>query len=119
MLSRLTCLAVVLSFLLSACGGGSSAPRAVDQQPATNDDGTPTTAVITARFDPSGGEVPLPNNLLFSGTTDLTLNLPIADPSDPAAGPLLAINALDGWGTVTPWVANFSSTIAPASVIPR
>ncbi|MEM9532742.1 MAG: lipase [Pseudomonadota bacterium] len=103
--------------VLAACGGGSSSPRAEDAPPATNDNGQPTTGVITAVFDAAGGDVPLPNNLLFSGTTDLTLNIPIADPTNPAAGPLLALNALDGWGTVTPWAAAFTGTLDVSSVL--
>ncbi len=114
---RLSLLAVALALVLGACGSSGKAPRAQPAPPAVNDDGNPTTAIITARFDPANGVVPLPNNLLFSGTGDLTLNIPVANPSSPAAGPLLALNALDGWGTVTPWVQNFTSTINPATVV--
>ena len=80
-------LALSSSLLLSACGGGSNSSRAVAAPPATNSGGTPVTAVITARFDPSNAVVPFPTNLLLSGTTDLTLNIPVANPTnigDPA-----------------------------------
>ncbi|MFK7955272.1 MAG: hypothetical protein AB8B96_04195 [Lysobacterales bacterium] len=112
---RISGITLVMLTVLAGCGGGSSAPRAVDTPPVVNDNGQPTTRILTATFDAAAGVVPLPNNLLFSGTTDLTLNLPIADPSDPAAAPLQAINALDGWGTTTPWQAGFASA-ADASI---
>ncbi len=101
---------------LAGCGSSGNAPRAVDAGPATNDDGTVTTATVTARFDPSNGVVPLPNNLLFSGTTDLTLNIPVADPTSASAGPTLALNALDGWSTTSNWVANFSTNLDASTV---
>ncbi len=115
---RISGILLVMLVVLAGCGGGSNAPQAVDAPPVINDNGQPTTGVLTAVFDAANGVVPLPNNLLFSGTTDLTLNLPIADPSDPAASPLVAINALDGWGTTTPWQAGFSGTIDASTVLP-
>ncbi len=69
-----------------------------------------------AAFDPSTGVVPFPNNLLLSGTTDLTLNIPVADPSSPSAGPTLAMNALDGFSTTAPWSTTFSTPIDAASL---
>ncbi|XQW83774.1 VolA/Pla-1 family phospholipase [Thalassotalea piscium] len=63
--------------------------------------------VITASarvvFDPSAGNVSVPNDLLFQGTTDGTLNLPVDDPTD-EADPFVALSALDGWSTVNPFV---------------
>src|SRR5688572_21478720 len=98
MQARLT-LAIALSALvLAACGSSSNAPRAVESPPALNDDGSPVTGVITARFDPSTGTVPLPNNLLLSGTTDLTQQPPVADPTN-FGDPTAAIGTLDGWST--------------------
>ena len=75
------------SALLAACGGGSNSPRATATPPATNNNGSPVTGVIAARFDPSNADpaqrvIPLPNNLLLSGTTDLTLNIPVANPNN-------------------------------------
>jgi hypothetical protein len=117
MLSR-TIIAVALSsLLLAACSSSSNAPRAVPAPPATNADGSLVTAVITARFDPAAGVVPFPTNLLLSGTTDLTLNIPGANPNNPG-DPLLALNRLDGFSTVAPWSASFSAAPAPASITP-
>ena len=87
----------------------------------TNNDGSPISNIVTARFDPTAAVIPLPNNLLFAGTTDLTLNPPVADPTN-ISDPFVALSALDGWGTVTPWAATFTSAtgspLNPATVIP-
>jgi len=57
----------------------------------------PTTLV----FSPANGVLPLPNDALFLGTEDLTLNFPPA--TDPAQQPLFdALNALDRWSTTSP-----------------
>ncbi|HEY6941935.1 Ig-like domain-containing protein [Dokdonella sp.] len=69
----------------------------------------------TADFDPAHSVIPFPNNLLLLGTTDLTLNIPVADPTD-FSDPKVAMNALDGFGTSTPWSATFSAPIDPASL---
>lgn len=110
------------SALLAACGGGSNSPRATPTPPANNGNGTPVTGVITARFDPSNADaaqrvIPLPNNLLLSGTTDLTLNIPVANPNN-FADPQVAVNALDGWSTVGPGQVQFSAAPKASTVVP-
>ncbi|QDU69976.1 Ig-like domain-containing protein [Engelhardtia mirabilis] len=70
-----------------------------------------------AIFSPSTGAIPLPNDLLLSGSTDGTLNAPI--PSNPAQqGLFAAINALDGWSPTAPISVAFSEPIDPATVLP-
>ncbi len=108
-------LAASLSLLLSACGGGGNSSSA-GSPPADNSGGGPVTAVITARFDPSNSVVPFPTNLLLSGTTDLTLNIPVSNPNN-YADPQVALNALDGFGTITPWSTTFSAPPNPSSII--
>ena len=108
-------LALSSSLLLSACGGGSNSSRAVSAPPATNTGGTPATAVITANFNPAEAVVPFPTNLLLSGTTDLTLNIPVADPAN-IGDPQVALNALDGFSETAPWSTTFSAPVAPSSV---
>jgi len=104
--------------LLQACSSSSNSPRAVDAGPATNPGGGVVTGVIEAIFNPASGDptqVPVPTNLFLSGTTDLTMNIPVADPTD-FSDPLVAINALDGFSTVAPWSTNFSVPVAAGSV---
>ena len=120
MQARLT-LALALSVsLLAGCSGSSNSERAVPVTPATNNNGTPVSGVITARFDPSTGVVPTPNNLLLSGTNDLTLNIPLPASANPNnfGDPQVALNTLDGWSTTAPWSFSFSDAPNPASVVP-
>jgi len=109
-------LALSSSLALSACGGGSNSSRAQPAPPATNSGGTPVTAVITARFDPTHSVVPFPTNLLLSGTTDLTLNIPVADPTN-VGDPQVALNALDGFSTIAPWSTTFSTPPKASTII--
>jgi len=102
---------------LAGCGGSSSVDRSTPQEPATNPDGQPTTQVMEAVFNPSDGELPFPSNLLLSGSTDLTLNVPVDDPTD-FSDPTVALSSLDGFSTVTPWTFSLSQEIDPDSVIP-
>jgi len=90
---------------------------ATPYQIPANNDGSTVTGIITANFDPSNGVVPFPTNLLFQGTTDLTVNIPVADPND-YSNPQVALNALDGFSTVAPWTTTFSAPLDPATVIP-
>lgn len=106
--------------LLQACSSSNNSPRAVDAPPATNPGGDVVTGVIEAIFNPASGDptqVPIPTNLFLSGTTDLTMNIPVADATD-FSDPLVAINALDGFSTVAPWATNFSVPVAAGSVNP-
>ena len=107
MLPRMSLALALSSVLLSACGGSSNSSRAVPVPVPTNGDGSLVSGVITARFDPSAAVIPLPNNLLLSGTNDLTLNAPVANP-DNYGDPTVAINALDGWSTTSPWTFGFN-----------
>lgn len=110
MQARVNLALVLSSLLLAACSGSSHSPRAVPAPPATNNDGTPVTAVITARFDPTASVVPSPINLVLRGTTDLTLNIPVANPNN-FGDPQVAINALDGFSTTAP--STFQWSVAP------
>lgn len=116
MQARLIAAALLPSLFLAACGGGgSNSPRAVDPTVPTNNDGSPITAIITARFDPTNSVIPFPNNLLLSGTTDLTLNIPVPNPAD-FSNPRVALNAQDGWSTSAPMSTLFSAPIRATSV---
>ncbi len=94
--------------------------------PATNKDGSLVSGYLTADYDPLNGIFPFPFNLLFLGTTDLTLNPPVADPND-YSDPTVALSAMDGFSPTEKWVTTFSSSypltgvpnpVDPTSVIP-
>ena len=74
-----------------------------------------TRADFYAVFDPAAGQVPFPTNLFFSGSTDGTLNIPVADPTN-LADPKVAMNGLDGFSTVAPMTANFSGALNAETV---
>ena len=103
--------ALISSLVLTACGGGGPEEPKI---PGTNP-GQGSTALVAPVFAPGNGELPVPNDLLFSGSQDLTLNIPVADPSD-ASNPQNAINALDGWSTHAPFVINFRGPINTTTV---
>lgn len=114
---RITLTLALSSLLLAACGGSSNSDRAVPTSPSNNNNGNPVTGVLTARFDPTNAVLPLPNNLLLSGTTDLTLNPPVANPNN-YGDPTVAIGTLDGWSTVGPMSTSFNAKPDVASVVP-
>lgn len=64
-------------------------------------------------FDPANSKIPLPNDLLFSGTTDGTLSMPgeKTDGTSNYTDPQMALGALDGWSTTSP----ISITVEPAT----
>lgn len=101
--------------LLAGCSGGGDSPRAVPTPVPSNDSGSPITAVITARFDPTNGIIPFPNNLLLLGTRDLTINAPAANPAN-FGDPAVALNALDGFSTVSPFSFSLSATPAASTL---
>ena len=113
MKNRLLLAFVLISFVVVTA-------HAVPVPPATNKDGSIVSGFTRANFDPTAGVTPLPFNLLFLGTTDLTLNPPVADPND-FSDPLVALGAIDGFSTTERWVTTFTSfpnAVAPASVVP-
>ena len=85
-------------------------------------------AAPQAAFDPAAGVLPFPNDLLFAGSADGTLNAPVESvdldgdgdvdeddgpsPTDPA----LALNQMDGFSTVAPISIPITGELDPASV---
>jgi dienelactone hydrolase len=93
------------SVVLTGCGSSNDVDTA-ESSPQSD---------FRALFSASDGVIPFPNNLLFSGSLDGTLNIPVADPSD-YADPQVALNALDGFSTLAPISTTFGSAIDPLSV---
>ncbi|NQZ20500.1 MAG: alpha/beta fold hydrolase [Colwellia sp.] len=85
---------------LSACNDESIN----DVQNEVADNGTAVTATARVKFNPSAGAAGLsiPNDLIFSGSQDGTLEIPVADPTD-GSDPFVAISALDGWSISQPF----------------
>ena len=79
-----------------------------------------------AKFDPSNGVIPFPNNLLFDGNndgiTDETLEIPIPafDATCNNLGEIAvktALSDMDGFSTTAPISTNFSAAIDSSSLI--
>ncbi len=87
--------AITSALGLTGCGG-DSVEELKDKTPEL----IPASHMV---FDPANGKVPLPNDLLFSGTQDGTLNIP---GEDKAMGvytdATIALGSLDGWSTTSP-----------------
>ena len=133
-------LAIISALSLSGCG--SETIEDVKKDVAANS----TAIVDSARvvFDPSGGVLSVPNDLLFSDTPDGTLNMPVKRDkagniisgekdeegneieSPNYAEPSTALGALDGWSTSNPFALDINfpagtsldgaSVFSPASV---
>ncbi len=67
-------------------------------------------------FNPTDGTIPFPNGLLFAGSEDGTLNIPVADPTD-FSNPQVALNALDGFSTTEPATTSFEQALAADSLV--
>lgn len=91
-------LAIISALGLTACDNETIE----DVQKKAVDNGTVVKSLARVVFDPSKGVLSVPNDLLFSGTTDGTLNLPVADATD-FSDPTVAMSALDGWSTTNPF----------------
>lgn len=116
-INLLAALALPVAALLFGCGSGGypDSSRSFEEDPSSS--GHPAARGFTANYDLTRGVVPSANNLLFSGSLDGTLNIPIA-PGDPAAALKQTLNALDGFSTVAPFSTTFSTAIDPASLTP-
>ncbi|WP_077285006.1 VolA/Pla-1 family phospholipase [Cognaticolwellia aestuarii] len=93
-------LAIASSLGLSACGDETI--KDVENEVVEN--GTAVTASARVKFDPAAGAAGLsiPNDLIFSGTVDGTLEIPVEDATD-GSDPFVAISALDGWSISQPF----------------
>lgn len=102
------------ALLLGGCGDGvDTDTESVPELSA----GASTGRGFLANFDLTAGKIPTATDLLLSGTTDLTLNIPVPDPAD-FSNPRVAINALDGFSTIAPVTTTFSSAIDRSTLTP-
>jgi len=128
-------LAIISALGLSACD--SETIEDVQQEVAGN--GSAVKSLARVVYDPSNGVLSVPNDLLFSGTPDGTLHIPVSrDPntgevisgekdedgseidSPNYADPSTALGAIDGWSTTNPFLLEINvpegSTLDGASV---
>ena len=81
--------------------------------------GTIPIVPTVAEFDPAGSPpiVPFPLDLLFLGSEDGTMNIPVADAYD-YADPRVQLNSLDGFSTLGPMDVTFSGKIQESTGTP-
>ncbi|NQU48976.1 MAG: alpha/beta fold hydrolase [Planctomycetes bacterium] len=72
---------------------------------------------VQALFDPAGGVVPVPSDILFLTSADGTLDAPVADPAD-VTDLGVQLNALDGWSTAASFTVSFEAGVAASSAVP-
>ncbi len=77
------------------------------------------TAHAKALFAPGSGIIPSASDLLFTGSKDGTLNIPVKpDMSDGQKALVAQLNTLDGFSTTNPITTSFSAPIDEKTVIP-
>ena len=100
-------LAIISALGLSGCDNETieDVKKEVAADIAAN--GQPIVSPARIIFDPASGiaGMSVPNDLIFSGSQDGTLEIPVEDPTD-GSDPFVAASALDGWSTVQPFVIN-------------
>ena len=108
-------IALPTALLLQACSDDTDFDfqSSLDEQAAE----VAAAADSQALFDPGGTPpvIPFPSTLVFAGTTDGTVNIPVEDPTD-LQNPLVGINQLDGFSTISPIATPVNSDINPESI---
>ncbi|RRS08041.1 lipase [Pseudoalteromonas sp. J010] len=107
-------LSLAVSAALAGCGGGETLED-------VKNDTAPVSPTISVKFDPSGGVISVPNDILLSGTQDGTLNLPgemlgkVDGDGNPVvtrahyADPGIVLGAQDGWSTQMPFAIDMTT----------
>ncbi len=99
---------LVLSLaIISALGLSGCDSESIKDVKTNADNGTAIVASARVVFDPANGVISIPNDLLFSGTVDGTLNIPVDEGAN-YADPKFALSALDGWSTAQPFVIDIN-----------
>jgi len=99
------------TFILASCGG-------TDNNIENDLQIDRSTVGFVAYFSPANSVIPFPSNLLFSGSADGTLNIPVDDAND-FTNPQVALNTVDGFSTIAPIQTTFSLPIEAATLTPQ
>ncbi len=110
-----TLIALPAIFLLHACSGDSNH----DFQPGKDAQSAAVAAAADSQalFDPTGTPalLPFPSTLVYTGTEDGTINIPVADPTA-IADPQVALNQMDGFSPISPIVTPMNRALDQASL---
>ncbi len=99
-------LAAAVGFTLAACS---------DQDTPLQDSLKGNTVDAISNYDLGNSVLPFPNDFLFAGSVDGTINIPGLDETD-LANPQVALNGLDGFSTVAPISTGFTGAIDASSI---
>jgi pimeloyl-ACP methyl ester carboxylesterase len=108
-------LSTALSSILALSGCGGDAAKSPDLTPVAATPAEQAQTKSYSVFDVSGGDIPYPNDILFAGSTDGTLNIPIPEGTS-ESDPKYALNALDGFSTSAPISVHFSKSLKASTV---
>jgi len=97
-------LAATMGLTLAGCSDKSTSLQ----------DSLDTKIDVSSNLDFGNNVIPFPNNILFAGTADGTLNIPVVDAAD-LSDPQVALNALDGFSTVAPITTGFTGGVDASS----
>ena len=107
-------LATLLAFAFTSSGcfffNETPSPEELEQQ---FDNAAPFQLV--ANYDPINAVLPYPSNIVFGGTTDGTINIPVDDPNDYAV-PQVVLNTLDGFSTMQPMTLTFNGVVDETTI---
>lgn len=116
---KLTALMAAALFV-SGCNDSTNydfAGSVTDAQNAYAEQTLADTSNTKAIFSPASGIIPTASDLLFSGSTDGTLNIPISEfATDGEKALFTQLNTLDGFSTVVPVTTGFSSSLDTSSI---
>lgn len=103
----MTCL---FSIVLGACEP--------DKGTTTQDNliGNTTDGIAVSNLDYGNSVIPFPNNILFAGSLDGTINIPVDDANN-LADPQVAINGMDGFSTISPISTGFTVAFDEATLL--
>ncbi|WP_020558501.1 hypothetical protein [Thiofilum flexile] len=107
---RLALVSYLVLIGLTGCGGADNGDQVGN--------GTTVEYSATARmlYDPANSVIPTTNDLLFSGSTDGTLNLPISS-TDSSAALKTMLNTLDGFSLTMPFTTTLNEAPLASSVV--
>lgn len=98
-------LSIAVTSILGITACGDTTLEDIQKESAALVEANAPQPKVSVVFDPSAGALSVPNDLLFSGTTDFTLQMPdevaalTAGEAVDWGNPSAALGALDGWGT--------------------
>jgi len=99
-------LAAAVSFTLAACS---------DKDTPLQDSLGGNSVDTISNYDLGNSVLPFPNDFLFAGSVDGTINIPDLDEAD-LSDPQVALNGLDGFSTVAPMSTGFTGAIDANSI---